>query len=141
MRNHKLQRFPTFFQHVYTRGLELVKNLRNLRENLSLSQERSEEIEEDLTASWKNFFIQLAENGSEDSVLETCWNLMVQNWKLTEKLFRDLQDSSEDGVAFRRVKEKNVDYRNFINVSFIQTETIISSFTERMTVTQRLDSV
>ena len=109
-----------------------------MRENLSLSQEATEEIEEELTATWKNFFMQLAENGGEDWVLEICWMLMVTNWKLVEKLFKELQDNSNDAVALRKVQTRNVDYRNYVNVSYTQTEVIISAFVERMTMLQRL---
>ncbi len=118
--------------------MELISRVGVMRENLHLSQEPAEELKEELIATWSNFFTQLAENGSEDHVLEICWMLMVQNWKLVEKLHNELKGatSSEDQEQIRNVLNKNLEFKHYVDVSYEETEVLTKTFIERMTLNQ-----
>ncbi|XP_063712658.1 titin-like isoform X5 [Symsagittifera roscoffensis] len=128
---------------LYNEGMEQVLRISVIRSDLKLSQEPVEDLKEDLAATWKNFFVQFAENGSEDHVVEICWLLMVQNWKLVEKLFKELKDVSSRGdeEQIRTTLNRNYEFKSSVEISYEQTEILTSTFVERMMMKQTNGSV
>ncbi|XP_075253986.1 muscle M-line assembly protein unc-89-like isoform X3 [Convolutriloba macropyga] len=127
-------------REMYTEGIEHLNRVSLIRTDLALSEEPTNDLRDELSATWQNFFVQFAENGNEDHVLEICWLIMVQNWKLVEKLFKELQSlvsgSDIDQEQLRVVLNRNFEFRNYVEVSYEQTEILTTTFLERMAQNQ-----